>query len=237
MHAASAHMGEYVHDKRGQRRRGAGRSPRCGGGASRQALEGFVHSSMESAEELAKATRRRQRELAVDKSLSAPAPTDRRAVGDMLHTSCNGSRTALYCASGQDRGRRRPHRAGAPCRTRRTIVESPTPARGRSDRPTTRRRSSCSPTRSGRTRIRSTAQLRETDPVLPSDARARHHHPVPLPGLPRRPARHAVEQQPGPPAGTARATTPSTCGRRWPTATPTCCCSSIRPTTPGCASW
>jgi stearoyl-CoA desaturase (delta-9 desaturase) len=65
VHAASAHMGEYVHDKRtnagdalaGTRETLAER---------RQALEGFVHSSMESAEELAKASRRRQRELAVE---------------------------------------------------------------------------------------------------------------------------------------------------------------------------
>jgi stearoyl-CoA desaturase (delta-9 desaturase) len=65
VHAASAHMGEYVHDKRstagdaiaGTRETLVER---------RQALEGFVHSSMESAEELAKASRRRQRELAVE---------------------------------------------------------------------------------------------------------------------------------------------------------------------------
>jgi stearoyl-CoA desaturase (delta-9 desaturase) len=60
VHAAGAHMGEYVHDKRHH----AGESLTD----RRQALEGFVHSSMESAEELAKASRRRQRELTVDQT-------------------------------------------------------------------------------------------------------------------------------------------------------------------------
>jgi stearoyl-CoA desaturase (Delta-9 desaturase) len=76
LHAATAHVGDYVHDKRvnaGEAlagRREALTEKRHAVEENihqrREALEGFVRSSMESAEELAKATRRGNRELAGD---------------------------------------------------------------------------------------------------------------------------------------------------------------------------
>jgi len=66
VHAAQASLGQRVHDRRvdaADALTARRSSAEAGIAASKQALEGFVHHSLESAEELARVTRRSEREV------------------------------------------------------------------------------------------------------------------------------------------------------------------------------
>ena len=71
MHAAQASLGQRVHDRRvdaAEALSARRSSAEAGLTASKVALEGFVHHSLESAEELAKLRRTSERELGLAES-------------------------------------------------------------------------------------------------------------------------------------------------------------------------